>query len=288
VGLNISYGPSYTKDILEKMTYPFILVNQYLLILLPVLIYALGKKLNFKEVFRLNKPGLVPCLLIIAMSVPAYFVALMLNTLVLYVLQFLGSIPSQSIPVPQNIGELMQGIFYIGITPAICEEMMHRGLMLSAYEKRGTTKAIIFTSILFGIFHFDITNFLGPVFLGLIISYYVVRTNSIFAGMLAHFLNNAIAELIQYFYRSEAETEIITITANDMLVFILYGMVSLIILSILLFLFRKYTKGRYIFRAPISNIKSDIKSVFTHWPIVSVVLLYIATGIITILTIMVD
>ena len=65
----------------------------------------------------------------------------------------------------------------------VCEELMHRGFLLTAYERRGSYRAVVIIAILFGLFHFDIMNLAGPIFLGLIIGYYVIRTGSIFAGI---------------------------------------------------------------------------------------------------------
>ena len=77
---------------------------------------------------------------------------------------------------------------------------MHRGFLLTAYERRGSYRAVVIVAILFGLFHFDIMNLLGPIFLGAVFGYYVIRTDSIFAGILAHFLNNAIVVVIQYLW----------------------------------------------------------------------------------------
>ncbi len=188
-------GIIFGQAIYDNM-YIVLLINEFVMILGAVVIYCLIVKPDIRETFKLNKPGLVPMLLIAVTSVPAYFVAVMLNNIMLYFLQFVGRIPNSTIPVPKTIPELIIGILVVGVSPGVCEEIMHRGLMLKAYERRGSYRAIVITAIFFGVFHFDITNFLGPIFLGLIIGYYVVRTNSIFAGIFAHFLNNTIAEVI--------------------------------------------------------------------------------------------
>jgi len=200
--LSVIIGVEFATDFIDRNIYSILLINQFVIILIPVLVYTLVKKLDIKEVFRLNKLDFAPAVIIILMAVPAYFVAVMLNTIVVYILQFIGNVPAQSIPVPQNLSELVVGILIVGVTPSICEEMMHRGIMLSAYERRGSKKAIVITAIFFGIFHFDITNLLGATFLGLLIGYYVIKTNSIFAGALAHFLNNTINEILQYLLRN--------------------------------------------------------------------------------------
>lgn len=260
---------------LDDYLYTIVLVNEFVMILAPVLIYCLVKKINIKETFRFNKPGIVPMLLVTAISVPAYFVAAMLNNVLVYFLQFIGDIPAVPIPVPKNLSELAVGILIIAVAPGICEEFMHRGFLLRAYEKRGSYKAVIIVAIYFGIFHFDITNFFGPVFLGLIIGYYVLRTNSIFAGMLAHFLNNTIAELLQYFLGEPNPPDKLTVSWPELQEVLLVGFISLIITALLMVLFKKVTEGRAEIIPPISSAVRDAKAILSHWPIILIIVIYI-------------
>lgn len=272
-------------DRLNDYLYTIVLVNEFVMILGPVLIYCLIKKINIKETFRFNKPGIVPMLLVAAISVPAYFVAAMLNNVLVYFLQFIGDLPAQPIPVPKNLSELAVGILIIAVVPGISEEIMHRGFLLRAYEKRGSYKAVVIVSVYFGVFHFDITNFFGPVFLGLIIGYYVIRTNSIFAGMLAHFLNNTIAELLQYFLGEKTPPDKLTISWTELQQLLLIGFVSLIITAALMVLFKKTTEGRAEITPPISTAGRDAKAILSHWPIILVLVIYFLLMLLYLLTV---
>lgn len=264
--------------------YIILLINEFVMILGAVVIYCLIVKPDIKDTFKLNKPGLVPLLLIAAISIPAYFVAVMLNNIMLYFLQFIGNIPNSTIPVPGSIPELIIGILVVGISPGICEEIMHRGLMLKAYERRGSYRAIVITAIFFGVFHLDITNLLGPIFLGLIIGYYVVRTNSIYAGMFAHFLNNTIAEVLQYIYRDEPVTEYLSITGQDLVRVILLGLVGLAITAALIVVFSRKTENRVSLTQPISKPGGDAKAVLSHWPAILTILMYVLMMALSLLT----
>ena len=254
--------------------YTIVLINEFLIAAF-VIVYCLVKKINIRETFRLNKLGIVPALLIICTALPAMMAATMLNNIVIYFLQFIGNIPSQSLPVPNSLPELIVGIVIIGLSPGICEELMHRGFLLKAYEKRGSYKAVVIVSIFFGIFHFDITNLFGPIFLGLVIGYYVVRTNSIYAGILAHFLNNAFAEVIQYITRNNVRPENITLTAEELIGIIAFGVLGLIITAALLYAFKLVTEGRSVIIPPISRTRQDVKAVLSHWPVIAVIVLYV-------------
>ncbi len=273
---SLRYGGEYYESFFKDNIYAITLVSELVIILVPVLIFIRIRKLNFKTVMRFNKPGIAPMLLLIPASFGAYLVAMMLNGVAMYFIQFLGDIPRNPIPVPGSLGELAIGILVIAVTPAFCEELMHRGLMLSAYERRGTIKAVVITSLFFGIFHFDISNLLGPVFLGLLIGYYVIRTNSIWAGIFAHFLNNTLAELHQYFFNDpQLSAENVVMMKEDLFGLIITGFIGIVLLSGILAGFHAVTSGRYSYTRPISSIGQDIRSVITHWPVIVVLVLYV-------------
>ena len=275
--LSVVIGVEFANEFLNRNIYPILLINQFVIILIPVLVYTFVNKLDVKEVFRLNKLDFAPAVIITLIAVPAYFVAVMLNTIVVYILQFIGNVPAQPLPVPQNLPELIKGILIVGVTPSICEEMLHRGIMLSAYERRGSKKAVVITAIFFGIFHFDITNLLGATFLGLLIGYYVIKTNSIFAGALAHFLNNTINELLQYLLRDNVKPsdEIIRVPVEELFGAVLYGIMGLIIIGLLLAIFNRITRGKYIMKPPISTVRKDFVSIVSHWPIIVIIVVYV-------------
>lgn len=268
----VSFG--YGRELVDNV-YLTVILTELLFILIPSIIYAVSKKLDFKAVFRIRRPGLKPLLLILVISLPAYMVANMLNSFVIYLLQFLGNVPQSNFPVPKNLPELLTGIFIIGVLPGICEEVLNRGIMLNAYETRGTYKAVIITGLFFGVFHFDITNFLGPTVLGIMLGYYAVRTNSIFAPMFAHFLNNAIAEILTFISRNEPTSDYIKISGSDLVTYVIYGVGSLFIIYWLIKLFNYVTADTAVIRRSISSSRDDARAILTHYPIVIVLSIYI-------------
>lgn len=279
----------FGEDFLPDNMYTILLINQYVIILIPVAVYTIIRKLDIREVFRLKPLQPLAGVLIILLAMPAQFVGNMLNTTVVYFLQFLGDIPATPMPAPKDYAGLAVSIAVIAVSPAIFEELLHRGIMLSAYERRGSFRALLFTAFFFAIFHFDPTNFLGVIFLGFIIGYYVLRTNSIFAGMLAHFLNNLIALLIQFFTDKGASPErFLTVSQEQLYSVILLGIAGLILVIFLLLALKHVTASRYQEKPPISSIGRDIASIFSHWPIIVIMLLYLLFGAIFILAVIAD
>ena len=89
-------------------------------------------------------------------------------------------------------------LFVVAVMPAICEETLHRGFMLSGFRRRIHNKWVlcIIMGILFGIFHMDPYRFIGTGFLGGVMTYILLETDNFLLNMLFHFFNNFIIELM--------------------------------------------------------------------------------------------
>lgn len=170
-----------------------ILITEFLLVALPTVIYVKARGASLRRELRLNKLSLVDALLVIIAFVSAYFVAVFINLLGEILLSMLGNLIIPDIPFAKSPGEYLVLLFVIAGSAGICEEILFRGFMLRAYEKLGMWPNIIVTAILFSILHLNIQNILAPLFLGIILGFAVYKTNSIFAGILGHFINNAIS-----------------------------------------------------------------------------------------------
>ena len=91
-------------------------------------------------------------------------------------------------------------LLVIALAPAICEEMLFRGLILHALKTRyKIASAIFITAALFGFYHMSLVKFIPTGLLGLALCYVVWRTGSIYPAMLMHFLNNAYSVIIIYY-----------------------------------------------------------------------------------------
>ena len=182
----------------SREVYSGLLITEYIIILLPNLLYLKFRGYSLKEVLRLNPISLKQIVYVILIMIFAYPVEIFLNAVVLSIINSFSDTLPTSVPIPTNMREYFIGMFVIALAPGICEEVMFRGTMKSAYDRLGHTKSIIITAILFGIFHFNIMNLVGPTFLGIILGVLIHKTNSILASILGHTLNNGIALTIGF------------------------------------------------------------------------------------------
>lgn len=96
-------------------------------------------------------------------------------------------------------------LFVFALTPAVCEEFMFRGFVLSSLNKYSAAWAICLSSILFGLMHVLTSNvlaverFLPSTFMGLILATVAIRTGSIWPGILLHAMHNGLLLTVSHF-----------------------------------------------------------------------------------------
>ena len=91
-------------------------------------------------------------------------------------------------------------IVVIAIVPALLEELAFRGFILSGMQSiRSNFKAIILTSILFGVAHAVFQQSIVTFFVGCVLGFIAVRTGSIFPCIAYHAVHNSVFAFIAYY-----------------------------------------------------------------------------------------
>jgi sodium transport system permease protein len=106
----------------------------------------------------------------------------------------------QQMVMAQDRNRLLWLLFLVALTPAICEELVFRGVLLGSLRGRlGMIQSIVGSAFVFGAFHLSFETairFLPTFWLGLLLAYVTWHTRSIFPAMLMHFVNNAVVVLL--------------------------------------------------------------------------------------------
>ncbi len=216
--------------------YKGLLITEYILILLPVLLYLRVKGYSIKKTLRLSKVSLKQIIYTLLIMLFSYPIAVFFNYIGLIFLSKYGKVLPSLVPIPESAEEFLIGFFVMSISPGICEEIMFRGMLMKSYEPLGKKKAIVYSAILFGIFHFNLQNLLGPTFLGIIFGILTYKTNSIIIPVIAHMTNNFIALTIGFY--SNKVGEISVDNSNTMLLteeqMLLSGAIVMALLAVVL------------------------------------------------------
>jgi sodium transport system permease protein len=123
-------------------------------------------------------------------------------------------------PMPEGLAErlneMIKGtstsrlLFFAAVLPAICEELAFRGFVLSGLRHLGHKwRAIVVSSLFFGIAHGVFQQSLIASLLGTVIAYVAVQTGSILPGMIFHALHNSLQILVSKLTAESVEASII-------------------------------------------------------------------------------
>lgn len=89
-------------------------------------------------------------------------------------------------------------ISVIVIAP-VFEEIIYRGIILELlYKRYGSLKAIAISSMLFAIMHLNIHQGVNGFFLGIILGFIYIKTNSLLLSIFVHFTNNFLVIISMY------------------------------------------------------------------------------------------
>ena len=85
---------------------------------------------------------------------------------------------------------------YIAIIGPAMEEFIFRKVLLNKLRRFGDMPAILLSSIAFGLYHLNLSQFIYATTLGIIFSYTVIRTNTIKYTVIIHMLINTLGSVI--------------------------------------------------------------------------------------------
>lgn len=177
-------------------------INQYYLIFLfeilflivPVIIFIIVTKVPVKETLRLNK--LTPLSILILLGIAALSAPIVDFLNIVSQIFFHNFVTDVIMQV--NKISFLELILITAVTPAICEEITLRGVILSGYKNINIHKAAIMDGLIFGIIHMNPNQFVYAFAMGTLFAYVVYITNSIFASMICHFLFNGTSTSLAY------------------------------------------------------------------------------------------
>ena len=179
-----------------------ILASQWLFLALPAVLLVLIGRYSARETLALRRPtgrALGGAALLAAGGIPVGMLIGWLQGSVLELpVEFLEAL--RNFATADSPGRLLWLLLVIALTPAICEELVFRGVLLHGFGTRlPAWGSIAASALVFGAFHLSsetAIRFLPTLWLGLLFGYAVWRTRSIAVSMLMHLLNNASVVLL--------------------------------------------------------------------------------------------
>jgi len=164
---------------------------QLLAVLLPTVVFARALRLDLRTTFALKAPRWIALLPVLVGA----------GATLLLVAAFQANV----MPRPREQSEfeqLMEKVLSLprwqlyllmAFLPPVCEELLCRGFLFSAFRARfGGLRAVLLSAALFGVLHLDVHRIPATALAGIALGYVRLRTGSILAPILFHMTYNAI------------------------------------------------------------------------------------------------
>ena len=182
-----------------------LLVQVGVMFIIPVTAFSVIKRQKLRDTFKdfkVNKISAKHIGISFLIGICVFILNMCISSLFSAIIMALGyeSVPttSTSTGIDASFLNFMLVVFYSAFLPAICEEITHRGMLLNGYKKYGLTKALILSSLMFGLMHLNIHQFFYASIVGLIIGFIAICANSIIPAMIVHFTNNFINTYLDF------------------------------------------------------------------------------------------
>jgi len=172
-----------------------------ILLILPSVLFCVMFKCKPGRLIKdcnFNKINYKVVLISLALGILCFIINIAVSSLFNGVLTFTGYRFSSSGGKDYSTINFIIDVITVALLPAICEEFIHRGVLLQGIKHIGFKKAIVISSILFGLVHFNIQQVSYAIVVGLIMGFVSVVAKNIYPAMIIHFVNNFISTYISY------------------------------------------------------------------------------------------
>jgi uncharacterized protein len=194
------------SDTLEEQAHVILSANtigQVLGLAIPAFLFARLSSSRVNEFIRLRRSDVALSGLAVAGLIALIPVIQLLGSINerLPLPNFLEGLEQSQIEMIETILRIDTGLFFnlvvLAVTPAFCEEFLFRGYIQRQAERSwGIAAGILFSGIVFGLYHLRLTQALPLSVLGIYLAYLVWRTGSLWPAIIVHFANNAIAVIV--------------------------------------------------------------------------------------------
>lgn len=179
-----------------------LIIQLGVLFLLPAILYCVLIKVKPRQAlehFNFSKVSINVILISIVIGLLCFVINIAVSSLFNGVLQFTGyRFRSGGGDGDFSIANFFLQIFLVAVLPAFCEEFLHRGILLQGIKHIGFKKAILISSIMFALLHFNIQQVFYAFVVGLVLGFVSVVSKNIWPSIIIHFVNNAIATYIDF------------------------------------------------------------------------------------------
>lgn len=197
VGVRIVFSLGFLSGLDDKVQdiLSTLIIQVGIMFLVPFLFYMLLEKKKPKETFQnlgFKKIGSKAILYSFLIGLIAFVLNIAVSSIFNGIINSFGyETGSSSSTFDGSMLNFVISVVCTAILPAICEEFIHRGLLMRGLFSSVSVKhALVISSLCFGLMHLNIVQVFYATILGLLIGFVSIVGKSIYPAMIIHFVNN--------------------------------------------------------------------------------------------------
>ncbi len=216
----------------------YLLVSTFSLVVVMLVAKRL-KREKFSSFFSVRKFSPIFLIFSLLLSFGMLFGLGFLNELFTNLISKLGiKVQGASLTI-NSIGEYFLFLFTVCVFPAVLEEFLFRGILLSNLKGAGRVFAVFISALCFSLYHLNLSQLIYQFIYGLFLGFLTLLVKSVIPAIISHFINNFVILTCTY------------LNANIDLknpIFIVLGLIALIFVGLFIGLKLKKQKSERTFK----------------------------------------
>lgn len=182
-------------NVIDKITVAQTLWLSEGIIMIPGLLFAVCSKGRLRDTAAIHKIRISTVFLAVLYIVLLGPLVMLCNAVTML---FVDNTATEILSV---VSEISYGgmFFFVGLLAPVCEEIVFRGILYTGFRKNGTPmQAILWTAVLFGLFHMNLNQMVYAAVLGFAFGLLREATGNIWAGIIGHISINSYSVFLYY------------------------------------------------------------------------------------------
>lgn len=167
---------------------------QLFVFMLPSIFYIRYRSLDVREALRVRIPSPDKIMFMLLCAMILIITSILSSTLTgqlgasIYSNRYISMADTES-----SADTYLYYAICFALVPALCEELLFRGIVMSEYQRSSVFSAVVISSLYFAMIHFDIKNLPFFFICGLVLSMCAYAANSVIASFFVHLIYNLFA-----------------------------------------------------------------------------------------------
>lgn len=202
-------GFDFIEQYDNNATFNYILnsVFEILYLGVPVLIMLMYYNSDRKYMLRLNPMSGKEIVYTVIIGVLVFIANIYLTEVNYLVATFISDVEIPAEPEILTVADKLAYMFLLIIIAPVFEEITMRGIIMRGLEGKSKWFAFLVTGFFFGMLHLSYYSFVPKILVGILLCYIVYITDSIYAGIIVHMMNNGISGIISLMATGTVEQE---------------------------------------------------------------------------------